>query len=356
MRITGFTFNLLRLPTASAGIKIDSVTLTKLRIDNNTFNEGAYILAIAGAWGVIDNNYFYNNSSVCDLSAGTRTQANSSWANLTPGTGNALFLENNHFIIDSNWPYDSNTDNGNACDAYQGGNFVYRYNTFDYTASPSVRTMGTINPHGSASGGCPNGYWQSDEGTIKCARRSPAIMEVYNNRMVGYRIDSLFGFRGGSALIFNNYHLDSYGGTAVIKFTEEEFRTDEGGQWSPTRREWPGEDMIHDTFIWNNILDGVAQSDNNISILDFNYYCTGSGTPIACCTGSGTGTCNNGQANAIITKNREYFMHAPQSGGGKSLWTCKVGVTDCNGSSGSYPTDGNVLPTYGNQVFTIRGS
>ena len=125
MRITGFTFNLLPLPTASAGIKIDSVTLTKLRIDNNTFNEGAYILAIGGAWGVIDNNYFYNNSSVCDLSAGTRTQANSSWANLTPGTGNALFLENNHFIIDSNWPYASNTDNGNACDAYQGGNFVY---------------------------------------------------------------------------------------------------------------------------------------------------------------------------------------------------------------------------------------
>ena len=354
VRITGFTFN--GVGRNSPQVVVDNVTLTSLRIDHNTFNLGNYALDIGGSKGVIDNNYFYNCNGWAGFSAGTRDQADASWLDLTPGTSDFLFFEDNHLIINGNY------DVGNALDAAQGGKYVYRYNTFDYTAAPGgLGTQGVFSLHGSASGGCGTGfggagYWQYDEGSTKCVRRSPSLVEIYNNTISGTRIDCPLGFRGGSFLYYNNTHNDSYGGKAVIRMTEEEFRTDESGQWNPTRSAWPGEDHINNTFIWNNTFDGVAQTDDNVNALDFNSYCTGSGAPITCCTGAVAGTCNLGQANAIIKQNRDFFTHAPQASGGKETWTCAEGVTNCHGASSSYPTDGSTIATYGTMSFLASGA
>lgn len=355
VRVTGFTFNGVEARN-SPQVVVDSVTLTSLRIDHNTLRKGNYPLTVGGAYGVIDNNSLYNCNGWADFSAGTRTQADDSWRDLTAGTANALFYEDNKHYITGNY------DAGNALDAEQGGKFVYRYNTFDYSESTYDGPQGTFSLHGSASGGCGTGfdgagYWQYDEASTKCVRRSPSLVEIYNNTMSGARIDAIVGFRGGSFLIHDNIHSDSYGGTAVIRLTEEEFRTDEDGQWQPTRSAFPGEDHINNTFIWNNIRDGGSQlTIDNISVLDFNSYCTSNGAPITCCTGLGTGTCNLGEANAIIKENRDFFLHAPQATGGSESWTCEDGITNCNGASGSYPTDGDTITTYGTMVFTASGA
>lgn len=316
VRITGFTFQMNNF-TPRYGIKTSSVALDNLRIDHNTFHFGATQLEVAGVKGVVDNNYFYNGNTDIYYTAGTSAQAHASWDSMAAGTADALFIENNYFIVNANHPGPAHNNN---IDTYNGGKLVIRYNEFDSDANRLDTTAWTIQTHGNAAGGLPptKGYWESGDG----ARRGQSVVEIYENNMHGKRIDFLCTIRGSANLIYNNTHSDNTGGTARIYMYEEEYY--ETSNWSPSRTSWPAEDQVHNTFIWGNTFDGgVAQSSANIVVIP--------------------------DADAGLKENRDYFLHEPRATGGKVTFTGR------NGAAGSYPTNGSTYPTLGTMVFTSSG-
>jgi hypothetical protein len=296
-----------------------NTAVEKLRIDNNTFKLGSTQLEIMGCTGVIDSNYFYNAGAYFILtSAGTRSQADASWANLIPGTVDALFIEDNNFVVDA-----EGNPNLSGCDAYNGGKLVYRYNEWNYDNEPSGGWSSALGFHGSAAGGCANGYWQQGSN----CRRSPSLFEIYNNNLHGKTLSRLFTARGGTGLIYNNTHTNK-SGIGNITLIEEEYSIT---QWYPLRTEWPAEDQVHNLFIWGNTFNGTIQTQSNIN------------------------------ADSRIYLGKDYFLHAPCGGLDKydaygNLCTHgKATFTGENGASGSYPTDGVVYPNKGTMVFNSTG-
>jgi hypothetical protein len=322
MRITGFNFTGVSLANGPRYmIYVHNISLAKLRIDHNTFKWGTTQLEIEGAYGVIDNNNFYDAANNMILtSAGTRAQADASWVSLTPGTANALFVETNKFIIDAD-----GTTGGEPVDAFQGGKLVYRYNEWDYSAAPDSNQTTYIGFHGSANGGGgEQGYWQA---CPEC-RRSPSVFEIYNNYMHGKNGNRLFTTRGGSGLIYNNV-LTSNAGLSGVVFNEEESYVT--SNWPISRTSWPAEDQVHNTFIWGNTFNGSKTQ------LIANLNTT------------------------FIQQDRDYFLHAPCGASdtvdayGNTCTHGKATFTGANGASDSYPTDGNTYPTEGTMVFTSTG-
>lgn len=318
VRISGFFFEMGNF-TTKYGIIINNVTLDKLRIDNNRFNYGSYQIEVGGSKGVIDSNYFYNGNKGVSYTAGSTDQANESWEALVAGTSGALFIEDNHFIDDADF---TATYSNERIGTYNGGKLVIRYNHFDSSNFPLSSTIDPIMTHGSAAGGVANGYWQIGTG----ARRAQSVVEIYNNLMEGKRIDFPVIARGASNLIYNNVIKTTGGSTRRILLREEEYS--ESTNWEPLRVNWPAEDQVHNTFIWNNTDNGVQMTSTNIITVP---------------------------DETKIQLNRDYFLHEPQATGGRETFVCKNGITKCNGSSNTYPTDGVKYATIGTMVFSPDG-
>ncbi len=316
MRVTGFTFNLVNFNLREPAVKVsDNISLGNLRIDHNTFHFGYEQIGVGGAKGVIDHNYFYNSRKAISFNAGSVAQANASWESMAAGTGDALFVEDNHFIDDANYPV---TYGQEKIGTFNGGKLVIRYNEFDFDNVANLSgTATTILTHGSAAGGTPGGYWQIGTG----ARRGQSVVEIYNNNMHGPRIDFLCSLRGSANLIFNNTLDTQTNNPRVSCYEEEQYET---SNWSPLRTAWPAEDQVHNTFVWNNTLrlNGVP----NVNYFEVNPNST-----------------------LYIQENRDYFLHAPQATGGREVFT------GANGASSSYPTDGITFPTQGTMVFVSTG-
>jgi hypothetical protein len=326
VRITGFQFDLATL-AGGRGIYVNAGRIKKLRIDHNTFHHGYYQIETGGAYGVIDNNLFYNGGAWLILNGGSRAHADASWVDMTPGTANAIFVEDNKFILDANW-LNPGVGNGDGVDGSQGGKIVFRHNEFDsdnWTTNKDQSTAYSVGFHGSAAAGCANGYWQQT-GNTDC-RRSPSIIEVYENSYHGQRIDWMITLRGGSGLIYNNTHLTTDYPNARISLREEEYYEP---QWSPLRTAWPAEDQIHNTFIWGNSINGSLQTTSNIV------------------------------ADSYIVQDRDYYLHAPCDNAtehdayGNDCTYGREWFTDKNGASGSYPTGGTPYANQGTMVFTAN--
>lgn len=314
MRITGFTFNLVNFTSSGRAINVlNNISLGKLRIDHNTFHYGYEQVHVGGSKGVIDHNYFYNPLKGISFTAGSVAQANQSWASMAAGTSEALFVEDNHFIDNADYPAAFSQE---RIGTYNGGKLVIRYNHWDSSLYP---TNGTINPimiHGSAAAGAENGYWQIGTG----ARRGQSVVEIYNNVMIGKRIDFLAKLRGSANLVFSNVVTNiTISPLPRIYMREEEYTET---QWNPARTNWPAEDQVHNTFIWANTFNGATQTSANIVVYEPTW---------------------------AIQENRDYFLHAPQPAGGKETFT------GANGASSSYPTDGSTYPTQGTMVFSTNG-
>ncbi len=359
LRISGFYFE-MKDWTPETAIYVHNVTMDNIRIDQNTFNQGSKPILFYNPKGLIDNNYFYNANIAIEYSAGTEDKAKNSWVSMAAGTGNALFIEDNHFIDDANF---SARYVNERIGTFNGGKLVARYNHFDSVAFPlSPNQPNTpIMTHGSAAGGVANAYWQEGTG----ARRGQSVVEVYNNIFIGKRIDYPVAVRGSANLIYNNQvTITPPNNPPRIAFGEEEYFVT--GQWVPLRINWPAEDQIHNTFIWNNTYNGnlYFNRPEHIVIQPQNGNCTGNRTPMSCCTGSGTGTCGDGTGqtnNQFIQLNRDYFLHAPCGASdltdayGNTCTHGKASFTGLNGGSASYPTDGSTYPTLGNMTFSNIG-
>lgn len=320
MRITGFDFELVNFTATGRALYATNVSLSALRIDHNIFRYGYETMEIGGCKGVIDHNTFYNPLKAISFTAGTVAQANESWSSLTAGTGEALFIESNNFIYDANYPgaYHQET-----IGTFNGGKLVVRYNTWNSDNEPDgLDTVVPLLTHGSAAGGNPTGYWQTNYQQGNQCRRGQSVVEMYGNVAHGKQINFLAQLRGSANLIHDNVLDTTLYNPRIIAYEEEQY---EGSNWNPLRTAWPAEDQVHNSFFWNNTLRLNGATNTN-------YFEVSSGSE------------------AYIQQDRDYFLHAPAATGGYEYFT------GLNGASNTYPTNGVVYSTYGTMVFNPSGS
>jgi hypothetical protein len=259
-----------------------SVKLTKVRIDHNTFKNGnGAILLYRQIYGVIDHNQFLNAQTPIYLAG----DDNAAWLRpIAAGTADAMFVEDNTFTINN----DTITDTYDS-QVYlqQAASVVVRHNTFDTLALTKQMNFISLNLN---NHGNQNYYTGSSD-----FRGSP-IFEFYNNISNTYHVWSFIGIRGGSSLIHHNTFTAVTGSPTLIELTEEE--SWQTAFFNPLRTTWPAEDQIMNTFIWSNTYNGQPIAEISL---------------------------DEPQDGPFIQKNRDYFMHEPQSTGGKEVYSGRAG-------------------------------
>lgn len=312
VRISGFKFIGLNDNTDSRSVVIngpqdDSFGLTQIRVDNNIFNKGKRALYITGkVFGVADHNTFLNTrlGFGCD----GVNWGHYSWDYaITPGTANAFFFEDNTITIDSN--YDQAYPNISVQIYFEtGSRGVVRYNTFD---SHLWTGLGQCAPPYDSHG---NQDYNKDF-------RGQPLIEVYNN---SFNMEpdcwSFMDIRGGSSLIHDNTYIQTGGSAPIANLWEEEVW--ETAFFNALRIQWPAQDQINNTFFWNNTLNGSPVTTSNVNI-------------------------HSASEAVFIQENRDYFMHAPASTGGKASYTGSR-----QGGSTTSPTPKDI----GNLIFTSSGA
>jgi len=300
VRVTGIYFD---MGTPCSGGCSDRIgvkalgTMTQLRIDNNYFYAGKYQIYKSGAiFGVFDNNTFHNANASLELDGDNDTSwATAAVAGMDAGL-NQLYIESNTFTRDSSLACG---DINYHIESSQGRGYVARYNTFNdsgwctaYTDNDAI-----IMPHG--NGKC------YQEGAV----RGHPLIEIYNNTISTSRINEggIMAFRGGSVIVHDNTVTAPSGSDKYIQLAEEEVRPEVFTYCN--HDSWPAEDQIHNSFFWNNTVNG---STLPIIIAYRNTNCIAENNPYVCCTDEGEGTCDD-----IINENQDYFLHAPQATGGK---------------------------------------
>ncbi|MEW6188189.1 MAG: hypothetical protein AB1585_20925 [Thermodesulfobacteriota bacterium] len=280
------------------GKKDGSLPLSKVRIDNNKIEMGTRCIDPEG-WitGVIDSNQFVN----CNIAIAGYGDGNYAWNRpIEAGTKDFLFIEDNLFTVNNSTPREPNEQIYHNSD---GAKTVVRYNTFDY----SSYTNGNAMPWEA------HGNWGSIS-TYPSVRGTP-IMEFYNNTITAYRSYRFMSHRGGSLLMHNNTFSQTSGSPASIDLKEEESWPNSTifNMTPPVDTAWPAWDQVTNTFIWDNTVNGSPMIP----------YCYSSYDAV------------------FIQQNRDYFLHAPQSSGGKSTYPTIPGKNDmtfsASGPNAYYP-------------------
>lgn len=190
-----------------------------VRVDHCMFTMANIIGSVRGIWfndnsyGVVDHCYFLapSNTTVAGISF---RGATNNWSNpFTYGTTNAQVCETCVF--------DFRYKNDTAVDAYQGANYVFRYNWC---------TNVNVSHHGTDSGGL----------------RSPRSYEVYGNTMSNTTVALpwMFYSRGGSGVFCSN--------TAVGSFTR-------GPAYTYYRADWANSNLV---AAWG-MVTGTNKIDGN---------------------------------------------------------------------------------------------
>lgn len=284
IRVSGIGF--LSASVYVKGNRSNSYCLDQVRIDHCKFvNGGDNIYAEGWIEGLIDHNFFMNNNRAIMIVGDN----DCSWERpIEAGTSHALFIEDNVFK-------QTNAGGGGLNENIyhqEGARTVIRYNDFDGTEYTSYAYV-PFDSHGTQS------YYDG-----KGIRGQPLI-EVYNNTFRYHHSYRVCYFRSGSIL----FHDNSF--TFITSSVEIVLTEEEGWQsifFSPLRTTWAAEDQIMNCFFWNN---------------------TRNGSPI-------TNITLNAPSDAIfIQKDRDYFMHQPQSTGGKAIYIGRPGGAESFSSTGA---------------------
>jgi hypothetical protein len=187
IRISGFTFTGSTYDTKGVirAVGPSNALWSGLRIDHCRWNfskPGVVALEATGTYGLVDHCTFDNYGGITVLGLG-HWYNNLSFSQPNPaGTSNALYVENCTF----NNPVSQNIV-GNM-DAYDGGNFVFRFNTV---------INGGIQTHDTAYD----------------ALRGVRHYEIYNNNFTSnttYNLARVIYLRGGTGVLFNNIFSGKY--------------------------------------------------------------------------------------------------------------------------------------------------
>ncbi len=280
------------------------VKLTKVRVDHCIIDKGQTgVWWTGGSRGVIDNCLFHN----VDLGIRIAGDNDASWNRpIVPSSDDAVFIENNTFLVDNNMPYEPNEQIYH--DSW-GARSTVRYNRF---LSPDFSSG--YNAPIEAHGNWPNPPYTS---------RGVVMIEFYDNIFDINKTYRMMYFRGGSLLVYNNKITCQAGGCPAIQLTEEEGWTS-GGPWCPrcpNATVWPAQDQISNSFLWNNTVNGVPVT--SISL-------------------------NEPETDIIfIQEGRDYWMHAPAATGGRTIYTDKQGGNETfipTGPNAYYPHIPYVYP------------
>lgn len=324
-RITGIGFQLGTLNSGRGAITINgkprtSFIPTKIRIDNNAITGGGGnpggIVTTGRVYGLIDHNTFTNcYSGIYGWGIGYDNQA---WidafnaGDLFAGTANAMFVEDNSFILNNSAGTNITVD-AQVYLQEGGSSYVVRYNTFDASAVTNPNYIELMyNNHGNQD------YCLNYPGT--CFRGMPIFESYHNTGICSSSSCEFMSMRGGSVLIHDETFSAAGSVFAVLKVSEEECW--QGAFFSPLRTNWPAQDQVMNSFFWNVTFNGSPVTDVNIE--PDNASCTGN----------------------FIQKNRDYFMHAPESSGGRTVFTATR-----YGGSQTAPTTGDT----GSMTFTGTG-
>lgn len=275
-RITGLTFDATQAQALNHSwgqIQITGIA-KGWRVDHIKIDNMSYVgIAVAGSggetYGLIDNSIFnkylsYSASGVYILGNMSGTpKGDASWdLTYTPGTANAVYIENNIFNC-------YGMGNG-GIDAYGGARYVFRYNQVNGT---------NVNHHGFDSGGYA----------------SPHTFEIYNNTFnnTGSNIFTTIGLlRGGTGVIFNNTITGNYNSFAVLA----NFRSDPDG-----------EGMVTNSSDSSTILDNASGN--------FNFLKNGPRSSWALYNQTDGSYCL-----ATVTSNTRMTCSSPLTGGATNLF------------------------------------
>jgi hypothetical protein len=222
--------------------------LTHVRIDHILVNLGGRQVHWTGwAYGVVDHSTFVNG----DIAIGLTGDDDFAWQRaIAPGTGDAVFIEDNLFQIDNNAPFEPNEQIYHQ----EGARSVLRHNTFDGSRYTNGNSL-FLDSHGNQN------YYS---GSVSTDMRGQPIREIYDNTFHAYQTYRFDHSRGGSTLIHDNAFIYDSGSAPPILDLEEE-EAWQSQLFSPLRNSWPAEDQINATFVWNNTINGVAATVNDVS-------------------------------------------------------------------------------------------
>jgi hypothetical protein len=278
VRVADFTFDAQGYETSSANMRSAiwvGGALTQVRIDHCTFDGGKTAIRWAdGARGVTDHCTFHN----VDLGVRLSGDNDDSWNRpIRAGTLDAVFIEDNRFLVDPEMPYEPNEQIYH--DSW-GARTTVRFNRFEGTFAGAVVPL-------EAHGDWPN---------PPAHARSVVLLEIYGNTFVINNTYRMLFFRGGSLLVHDNTFTHAGGDTAVIAMTEE--ASWQTAFFDPLDTEWPAQDQINNSFFWNNTLNGapvtgvVLWHDEDLP---------------------------------FIQEGRDYWMHEPRAAGGRTVYTGAAG-------------------------------
>lgn len=304
--ISGITFDnvLNEVSTDKYSIRVigpsdGAFGLTKVRIHGNTFNKGAKTIHLGGWTEILIDNNIFHNSNIAIFVGGDPLHSHK--RDIITNTAHSNYIENNTFTTDNDFDITSLNEQVYHQSASRS---VVRWNTFDLS--------GTTTPGKIISFYDSHGNWGTCASPFSVSRGQP-ILEVYNNVFKAYSVAAegninsfkIMDFRGGSFLVHHNDVYTAVGSTKFATLWEEEAWTT-GGPFCPTAcpcfTEWPAEDQVTNSFFWSN-----------------NTYWAGATSPTAVTASdiSGNGS-HLTEDTYFIQENRDFFMHAPQSSGGKS--------------------------------------
>ncbi|GBE19284.1 protein metal binding site [archaeon BMS3Abin17] len=246
VEITGFTFD---ANSEGGCIRIscedNTYAYTNFRIHHNKFkntlDDGDSYMSIrtkGDCFGLIDNNQFVDNQYDFKVYGDNQDSWDDYPGIANIGSTNYLYIENNtstganRFILTSG----------------EGARWVYRYNIVDISNLGSGN--GILDAHGNTR----------NDGVV--------AFEVYENVFTNGSGGTMVDIRGGTSMVYNNDWQMSGG---KIQIREEDC-------YSRGICNYPSEDPITNTYIWNNrkstysnVLVSVNQFDNEVfNVLDEN--------------------------------------------------------------------------------------
>ncbi len=236
-RLSGFTFSKssdeANLPILEWGTRDNAPTaignnkLTKSRVDHCVFTAinvtSPLVWLFPGNYGVFDNNTF--NAYDYAFRATDDTYGDAGWTywGWTPGTSDAVYVENNTFNFSS-----PGTDDEVGTSSQGLHRWVFRYNTFDVHAS----SYSFFDAHGNGPG-----------------YASVQISNLYGNKFVaGSETGQIHGQRGGQSFVFFN----DWQSTEIPNFKIQEEAADSNGPGPATNSITGQPQHVYNSYYFNN--------------------------------------------------------------------------------------------------------
>lgn len=236
-RLSGFTFNkatgssilqwgnINNAPTALGNNK-----LTKGRVDHCIFTSTGTATPLVwmypGTYGVFDNNTF--NAYTYAFRATSNTDGSAGWEywGWTPGTSDAVYVENNTFNF-------SATVDNCGTSSQSSHRWVFRYNTFNVNSS----SYSFFDAHGN----------------LGSQYSSVQISNLYGNKFVaGNNTGQIHGQRGGQSFAFFN-DWQTTGSRPTFKIQEED--ADSNGPGPATNAVTGQPQHVYNSYYFNNRIN-----------------------------------------------------------------------------------------------------